>query len=260
MSVMTAAEGMGLDKMTKGIQQRYETAGEPVPELLYVDRGCCGGSSPIFDKWPEMQVRLDICHFMRRLARGCTSDLHQLYPFLMRRLSASIFVWSAKDLDLLVRAKKAKLAEKNIICPTDDDIYKRIGRKEMARHCRRTTRGTEETTQLIGDLLASLDGPEGRDTMGVPLFDSDKMWNIWDSQKKHVACLQDPPGVQLYTRTGEVVKGGLTLPVYRCGRGLTSLESFHLHMNRFIPGKILWCMLQICNVSYLLNSINITSK
>ena len=260
MSVMTAAEGMGLDKLTKGIQQRYETAGEPAPELLYVDRGCCGGSSPIFDKWPEMHVRLDISHFMRRLAGGCTTNLHQLYPFLMRRLSASIFVWNAKDLDLLVRAKKAKLAEKNIICPTDDDIYKRIGRKEMARHCRRTTRGTEETTQLIGDLLASLDGPEGRDTMGVPLFDSDKMWNIWDSQKKHVACLQDPPGVQLYTRTGEVVKGGLTLPVYRCGRGLTSLESFHLHMNRFIPGKILWCMLQICNVSYLLNSINITSK
>ena len=28
----------------------------------------------------------------------------------------------------------------------------------------------------------------------------------------------------------------MSLPVYRCGRGTTSLESFHLHLNRFIPG------------------------
>ncbi len=36
-------------------------------------------------------------------------------------------------------------------------------------------------------------------------------------------------------------KGGLTLPVYCCARGSTSLESFHNHLNRLIPGKIhLW--------------------
>ncbi|XP_051953220.1 uncharacterized protein LOC127623061 [Xyrauchen texanus] len=45
-----------------------------------------------------------------------------------------------------------------------------------------------------------------------------------------------PPGVQLYTQTGSITKGGLTLPVYRCARGSTSLESFHNHLNRFIPG------------------------
>lgn len=29
---------------------------------------------------------------------------------------------------------------------------------------------------------------------------------------------------------------GIRLPVYRCARGSTSLESFHLHLARFIPG------------------------
>ncbi|XP_071501526.1 uncharacterized protein [Diadema antillarum] len=236
MTVLTAAEGMGLDDMTAGLVRRYEAAGQPPPELLYVDRGCCGANSLVFKEWPDLTVRLDIWHFMRRLARGCTTESHQLYAFFLRHLSAAIFEWSADDVEQLVRAKRAELAEKNVICPNDDDTLKRIGRKEMARHCRRSTRGTDETTRLIEDLLMSLDGQEGRDTLGVPLFDSDKIWNIWESQKRHVACLQDPPGVQLYTKIGETVKGGVTLPVYRCARGSTSLESFHLHLNRFIPG------------------------
>ncbi len=36
--------------------------------------------------------------------------------------------------------------------------------------------------------------------------------------------------------TGHLTKGGVTLPTVRCARGSTSLESFHLHMARFIPG------------------------
>ncbi|KAI8503596.1 hypothetical protein Bbelb_185670 [Branchiostoma belcheri] len=73
------------------------------------------------------------------------------------------------------------------------------------------------------------------DMLGVPLF-RPEMREIWEQQKKHVRCLQDPPEVELYTITGSLKKGGTVLPVYRCGRGTTSLECFHLHLNRFIPG------------------------
>ncbi|ELT88144.1 hypothetical protein CAPTEDRAFT_211989 [Capitella teleta] len=48
--------------------------------------------------------------------------------------------------------------------------------------------------------------------------------------------IQNPPGMQLYTQTSTLKKGGVELKVYRCARGSTSLESFHLHLNRFIPG------------------------
>ncbi|KAK5911923.1 hypothetical protein CesoFtcFv8_001849 [Champsocephalus esox] len=48
----------------------------------------------------------------------------------------------------------------------------------------------------------------------------------------------NPAGVQLYAQTGSSVKGGHRLPTYRCARGSTSLESFHLHLNRFIPGTL----------------------
>ena len=68
------------------------------------------------------------------------------------------------------------------------------------------------------------------------------MSEIWPEQKKHVSCIQDPPGVRLCTMTGNSTKGGKSLPMYRCTRGTTSLESFHLHLARFIPGTVMISM------------------
>ncbi|CAM4668175.1 unnamed protein product [Leuciscus chuanchicus] len=58
------------------------------------------------------------------------------------------------------------------------------------------------------------------------------MQEIWRTQQLHLECIQDPPGVQLYRNTGQVTKDGVILPSYRYARGSTSLESFHLHLNR----------------------------
>ena len=80
--------------------------------------------------------------------------------------------------------------------------------------------------------------------MGVPLIDHAKMEDIWSTQRRHLRCIQDPPGVELYTKWRELTKGGVVLPVYRCARGSTSLESFHLHQCRFIPGE--WVCECVC--------------
>ena len=98
------------------------------------------------------------------------------------------------------------------------------------------TNGARETTRLINELITSLKGDKVVDILGVPLFEVTKMRECWDKQSHHVACLQDPYSVQLYTTVTTARKGGVELSVYRCARGSTSLESFHLHMNRFIPG------------------------
>ncbi|CAM4668215.1 unnamed protein product [Leuciscus chuanchicus] len=58
------------------------------------------------------------------------------------------------------------------------------------------------------------------------------MQEIWRTQQLHLECIQDPPGVQLYRNTGQGTKDGVILPSYRYARGSTSLESFHLHLNR----------------------------
>jgi len=47
-------------------------------------------------------------------------------------------------------------------------IEKAITKDEMARHCRRRTRGVEDTTKAIEELLLHL--TPATNTLGVPLF------------------------------------------------------------------------------------------
>ncbi|KAJ7985054.1 hypothetical protein DPEC_G00361160 [Dallia pectoralis] len=238
-TVLTDSEGEGLLNMTTGLQNRYSQAGVAAPKLLYVDRDCCtlmgkGRAAAMFSQWEDLYVRLDIWHFIRRFAGGVTSESHPLYSLFLQRLSSCIFVWCAEDAERLREAKRGELAARHITGLCDSEINKRITSKEMALHCRRQTRGAEDTERLIGELLECL--INATDTMGIPLLDRDRMKVIWQTQRRHVTCIQDPPGVSLYVKTKSLTKGGLVLPVLRCARGSTSMESFHLHLNRFIPG------------------------
>ncbi|KAI4798084.1 hypothetical protein KUCAC02_023578, partial [Chaenocephalus aceratus] len=89
---------------------------------------------------------------------------------------------------------------------------------------RRRTRGIEESRALMWELT---------DTSGVRLINPESMARVWEVQQNHVPCIQDPPGVELYTQVGSgLQKGSTVLDVLRCGRG--SVESFH--QNTFIPG------------------------
>ena len=220
------------------------------PDTLYVDCGCCAVAEDTklkarFSGWPALSIRLDIWNFMRRLALGCAADAHQLYPLSMSRLSVCIFEWDAADLALLCAAKRQQLQSQGQSSLTESDLKRYLTKEELALHCRRRTRGEETTIQLLEDLLRGLMGTKGNDSLGVPLFDRERMEHIWRVQRKHVKCIQDLPGVALYTKTGELTKGGSRLPTFRCARGSTSLESFHLHLNRFIPGLCLSDMLLI---------------
>ena len=239
-SVLTMGEGHGLSNMLVGVIKRYTKAEEKSPDVIYVDRDCCG-ASPLqhvlnASSWKAV-LRLDIWHFMRRIATGCSTDSHQLYSTFMGLLSNCIFHWDEQDLNRLIKSKRCELKAQHLFIKSDADIIKRLSRYELALHCRRTTRGVAETTRLIGELIETFSGDKGRDTLGVQLINTSRMKSIWDAQKKHIPCIQDPPGVALYTKTGSIKKGGIELPNYRCARGSTSLESFHLHLNRFIPGN-----------------------
>ena len=112
-----------------------------------------------------------------------------------------------------------------------------ISKMELARHCKCRTTGVDETTQLIKDFLDMFGSDRERDTMGIPLFNKEVMQQIWKEQQCHIACIQDPVGVQLYSQTGSLEKGRVKLPIYRCARRSTSLESFHNHIDCFIPGN-----------------------
>jgi len=228
-----------LKPMADGLVKRFKDAGQQQPRVLYTDRECCGvdnGSkyNHLFESWPNLIVRLDIYHFMRRFALGVTSESHPLYAVFMSRLASCIFEWEGADVKRLELAKREELKAAGIPNPSDSAVRKAITKAEMARHCKRRTRGVAATKEAIDKLLLELS--TSTDTLGVPLL-KPEIWTIWSEQQRHLACIQDPPDIRLYTKTREIEKGGIKLPVYRCARGSTSLESYHLHMGRFIPGK-----------------------
>ncbi|XP_077959181.1 uncharacterized protein LOC120819758 [Gasterosteus aculeatus] len=243
MSVLTSTESAGgLSGMAAGLMRRYRLAGVPPPQLIYVDRDCCNRdgvskTAVLFQEWEHLVVRLDIWHLMRRFASGVNTESHELYPTFMRQLSNCIFEVDAGDARRLAEAKRSQLEGKHgMVGLTDAAVNRRISKEEWRLHVRRRTRGPEESALLIQELLDTFGGPAGRNNLGIPLLNALRIQEIWSTQRTHLSCIQDPPGVQLYTQTGRLTKGGVSLPVYRCARGSTSLESFHLHLNRFIPG------------------------
>ena len=78
------------------------------------------------------------------------SESHPLYDTFCSELSGCIFEWDSGDLD---RLRKAKLAEFQKAYRLQEmspkDVLARITNTELLRHCRRRTRGPDETRQSI---------------------------------------------------------------------------------------------------------------
>lgn len=231
MSVLTTREGEGLEDMVKGIQDRYAAAKVEAPEAIYVDRDCCSKKFPemIHAGWPDTFIRLDIWHFMRRLASGVTTESHPLYQPFLAGISQAIFVWDDADLKRLVAAKQGQLQERGLVVTTDQ-ARRQIERWELALHCRRRTREPGVIVAEISKLIDAFSGDQGTRLL------SPEIDYIWAQQQQHVPCICDPDGLSLYTEVRRMEKGGVSLPAHQCARGSTSLESFHLHLNKFIPG------------------------
>lgn len=209
------------------------------PFMIVTSLFMCTGAPPVlvwFKPWKTI-VRLDIFHFMRRFTAGLTTEHHPLYGTFCSKLSSCIFEWDQDDISRLKDAKRSQLKRKHGgHAPTEAQVLANISSSELAKHCKRRTRGVEETHSLIEGLLNSMWALT--DTSGLCLINPESMKHVWEVQQKHLPCIQDPPGVELYTKLGSgLQKGDKVLDVFRCGRGSSSVESFHRHQCTFIPGK-----------------------
>ncbi|KAA8578498.1 hypothetical protein FQN60_007278 [Etheostoma spectabile] len=121
-------------------------------------------------EWGQLVVRLDIWHLMRRFASGVTTETHELYAPFMRQLSHCIFEVDSGDARRLTEAKRSQLeGQHGMVGLTDAEVVRRISREEWRLHCRRRTRGAEESTLLIQDLLETFSGQAGRNILDIPL-------------------------------------------------------------------------------------------
>lgn len=117
---------------------------------------------------------------------ACCSESHALYGTFMAQLSGCIFEWDLADVEQLVEAKKQQLAEGGVFLPEFDNIAKHITKRELATHWKRQTRGSEATAELIQQLITTFSSDLCNDTMGIPLLDKDRAWQVWDNEaNKH---------------------------------------------------------------------------
>lgn len=92
----------------------------------------------------------------------------------MGRLSEFIFEWSSEDLKALKAAKRSELLTQHVPDPSDLTMISNLTKKELALHCRRRIRGTEQTTKLLQELSEAFIADQGLHTLGVPLLDKEK--------------------------------------------------------------------------------------
>ncbi|KAI4800780.1 hypothetical protein KUCAC02_007078 [Chaenocephalus aceratus] len=127
---------------------------------------------------------------------------HPLYGTFCSKMLSCISEWDKDDISHLKDAKTSELKKRHAgQTPSEAQVLANISSSELAKHGRRRTRGIEESRALIQDLLNSM----------IPL--------VWNRTPKWGSGLQ---------------KGSEVLDVLRCGRGSSSVESFH--QNTFIPG------------------------
>ncbi|KAJ4918729.1 hypothetical protein JOQ06_022211, partial [Pogonophryne albipinna] len=95
----------------------------------------------------------------------------------------------------LSTCKRQQLQSQGRSFLTDADVSNHLTKDELALHCRRRTRGEGTTTQLLEELLLlGLIGNGGNDSLGVHLFDRERMEHILRVQRKRIMCIQDMPG------------------------------------------------------------------
>ena len=141
--------------MAEGLMKRFEEHEQPTPKVVYNDRDCCAkfGQSKyrvLFSGW-DLCVRLDVWHFMRRMANGITSTV---WPLHVSAVSCYFRVGQERC-RLFLAAKRSELVAAGVPNHPQVAVQKAVSKEEMVKHCRRRTRGTKETTDAIEELLLS---------------------------------------------------------------------------------------------------------
>ncbi|XP_034144756.1 uncharacterized protein LOC114832433 [Esox lucius] len=233
-----------LKPMCLGVMERFRLANQPVPKIIYVDRGCCRAQGPtalgiLFQPWVDngMVVRLDIFHWIHRFDAAIRTESHSKYAAFKSALAGGVLAYNRSDLELLIKAMRAK-DPATLMTVSDEDIVRLyITREHLKHHVRRVTLGAQETFRLIHLAIEELKGPAGLDESGVSLFKTpEAIDEMWAGQQRHLECIQDPPDMNMYRVARTTTINNVDLPYYKCLRGSNSLEGFHKALPNMIPG------------------------
>ena len=174
-----------LRPMCRGVMERFRLANQPVPSILYVDRGCCRAQGrtaveTLFQSWVDsgMVVRLDIFHWIHRFDAAVRTESHSKYAVFKAALAGAVLAYNRADMELLIKAVRAKYPTALKAVTDEDVICLFISFEQLKHHVRRVTQGAHETFRLIDLAIEELKGPAGLDESGVSLFKTPGMKDL----------------------------------------------------------------------------------
>ncbi|KAJ8018237.1 hypothetical protein HOLleu_43874 [Holothuria leucospilota] len=185
-----------------------------------------------------MVIHLDIFHCIHRFDAAVHTDHHPEYALFKSALSAAVFAYNREDMALLIKAIRGGSPNRYEGLSDSQIMARYVSKDDLKHFVRRVTVGAHETYVRVQNAVDCLKGAAGLDENGLSLFkDDDAIHQVWDGQQKHQECIQDPPGMNMYTITKHVTRNGVSLPFYVTSRGSNSLEGFH----NFLPNAARNC-------------------
>lgn len=266
---MGVCEGDGIEEyeqMLHGLAKRYQDSAahlgvaldDVLPLYVYVDKDCCNGYLPsskdgsprhhvVTDPlgpntpptrteqaWqkisPNIKLRLDAFHFMRRFELGITHVQHVLYPKFASDLRYAMFCRHEGDWRRLVDAASRHFKKQGL---SRQQAIQRVTKEDVQKYCRRRIPLGDELFRRVREVIERYDNKE---IDGVPLYNS-YMPRIWKHLQVHIrrGCLSDPDPVEdgalpLYTLVGtEFYRGDPSCPLelYRTCGSTSQVEAYH---------------------------------
>lgn len=193
----------------------------------------------LFSGWADggMLIRLDVFHWIHRFDAALRTDHHPKYALFKSTLSAAVFAYNKDDMALLLQATRAGHPTKYGSLTDGELMETHVTKYDLSHYVRRITVGAQETFMRVQSAIDILKGAAGMDENQVHLFKDDAaIDHVWENQQKHLECIQDPPGQDMYTIKKYVTRNGVRLPHYITVRESNSLEGFHSFLPSMIPG------------------------
>jgi len=194
------------------------------PKVVYVDDECCGAWRPLLQNlWPEVVIRLDGYHAIRRLTGTTTSTQHPWHGTFCAQLSKALYTYDAGELRRLQEAR------------TKAGESKALPKETKSKYVPRVIADAERIEKAIGFVIESF-ANRSHDEMG-PLL-TPQTQAAWENLRVHVrgGCLCDPPGTKMHMvdEQKSVTIGGEIFKPIKTLRGASALEGFHAHQKQWL--------------------------
>ena len=192
------------------------------PKIVYVDDECCGGWSQMLQTfWPDVVVKLDPMHAMKRLTETTSSTQHPDHGSFCSKLTSCVFKYDGKVME---RISQAWLTEHG-----DSTLPQQVKQKYVPR----IIPGPQLIVDAIEKLLQEF-RTRKHETEGMLLtVRTEKAWQLL---QKHIlkGCLSDPLDINLNYGGPVAMIGGMQFPSIKSSRGTSPVEGLHAHQKQWL--------------------------